>query len=336
MSSSTRLLRLLTLLQARERWSGPDLAGRLEISARTLRYDIGKLRGLGHVVDGGSGITGGYRLQAGSTLPPLALEDAEAVAVVLGLRLASGDGGELGESAATALAKFEQLMPARLRARTGALRGHTAAVPSSSPVTIDPGVVEFLTTACRDRWCVRFDYTTREGELSRREVEPYRVLQLDGRWYLSAFDPDRQDWRSFPLDRLRVRTPAGARFAARVAPEPAELVASIDAVLHRHRAVVVVEAPADRVAALVPAAVIVEAIDAGHSRVHASGAKLHDVAVHVMVLDRDFVVEQASEPVRRALRTIGRRAAEEVPRRADVDTGSARALVEPVPRWCSR
>lgn len=167
----------------------------------------------------------------------------------------------------------------------------------------------FLTAAGRDHQRVRFDYTTGAAKTSRREVKPYRVLQLSGRWYLMAFDPDRDDWRSFRLDRLAVRKPAGARFRLRDAPEPAALLESIDAVFRRYRAIAVVAAPAEDVASRLPTSVPVEPVDAGRCRVFATGETAHNVAFNLLLLDREFVLEAASAEVRPALRTISERAA---------------------------
>lgn len=307
-SPSARLLRLLTLLQARRRWSGPALAERLGVSPRTVRYDVDKLRQLGYSVHGGPGAGGGYELRAGTTLPPLLFDDEEAVAMALGLRLAANGVGDLGEHAGTALAKLEQALPKRLRARVAALREYTASVPQNRAALVDPDLVLFITGACRDRHRVRFDYTARDGRSTRREVEPYRVIHLGGRWYLAAFDPDRDDWRNFRLDRLGIKQPVGARFTPRPEPDPAALLASIDAAYRKHRAVVIVAVSAARVAARVPASVPVEAVDADHCRVFATGETAHNVALHLLMLDRDFLVEEASAEVRAALRTIARRA----------------------------
>lgn len=307
-SPSARLLQLLTLLQARTRWSGRDLAERLNVSPRTLRYDIDKLRQLGYPVHGGPGAAGGYALRAGTTLPPLLLGDDEAVAMALGLRLAAGGVGELGESAGTALAKLEQVLPKRLRGRVAALRDYTASVPQGDAGVVDPDLVLFLTGACRDRHRVRLDYTARDGRTTRREVEPYRVIQLGGRWYLAAFDPDRDDWRNFRLDRLVVKPPAGARFEPRAAPDPTALLTSIDAAFRTYSAVVIVAASAEDVAARVPTSVPVEAVDPEHCRVFATGVTAFNVALHLLMLDRDFAVEEASAEVRAALHAISRRA----------------------------
>lgn len=308
-SPSARLLQLLTLLHARTQWGGRDLAQRLDVSPRTLRYDIDKLRQLGYAVHGEPGAAGGYALRPGTTMPPLLLSDDEAVAMVLGLRLAGGGVGDLGESAGTALAKLEQVLPQRLRGRVAALRDYTASVPQGDAGVVDPDLVVFLTGACRDRHRVRFDYTAHHGRTSRREVEPYRVIQLGGRWYLSTFDPDRHDWRSFRLDRLVVKQPAGVRFEPRAAPDPTALLSSIDAAFRKFRAVVIVAGSAQDVAARVPMSVPVQAVDPEHRRVFATGVTATNVALHLLMLDRNFTVEEASTEVRAALHAISRRAA---------------------------
>jgi predicted DNA-binding transcriptional regulator YafY len=302
---SARLLRLLTLLQARPRWTGPELCERLGVSARTLRYDMAKLRDLGYHVQAEPGVAGGYSLRPGDTLPPLHLTDDEAVAMAIGLRAASGVAG-LGESAATALAKLEQLLPRRLRGRVTTLVAFTASVGQSGPA-VDPDLVVFLTGACRDRRRVRFDYTARDGSVSRREVEPYRLVQMGHRWYLMAYDLGRADWRSFRLDRLQVRRPEGARFTPREAPDPTTLLANTDAYFRRHRATVLVQAPAEVVAQRLPPAVPVEWVGDAVCRVHASGETPYHLAVNLLLIDRDFTVEQAPAEVVDALRTLGER-----------------------------
>jgi predicted DNA-binding transcriptional regulator YafY len=302
---SARLLRLLTLLQARSRWTGPELCDRLGVSPRTLRYDMAKLRDLGYRVQAEPGVAGGYRLRPGDTLPPLHLTDDEAVAMAIGLRAASGVAG-LGESAATALAKLEQLLPRRLRGRVTTLVAFTAAVGQAGPA-IDPDLVVFLTGACRDHRRVRFGYAARDGSTSRRDVEPYRLVQLGHRWYLLAYDPGRADWRSFRLDRMRVHRPEGARFTPRPAPDPASLLASTDAYFRRHRATVLVQAPVEVVAQRLPASVPVEWVDAAVCRVHASGETPYQVAVNLLLIDQDFTVEQAPAEVVAALRTLRER-----------------------------
>lgn len=307
-SPTIRLLRLLTLLQSRGRWTGPELAERLEVSPRTLRYDIAKLRELGYSVRAGTGVAGGYALGPGDTMPPLLLDDSEAVALVIGLRLAAS--GTVGDAAATALVKLSQVMPWRLQGQVDTLREFTANAESDA-VTIDPDVLVMLSMACRDRELVRFDYTASDGSTSRREVEPSRLVQMGRHWYLTAFDVARHDWRSFRLDRLESGRPGGQRFAPRAAPDPSALAASTDAVFRRFGATALVQAPADVVRGRLPAVVPVEAVDDATCRVGATGASAFALATNLILLDQDFTVEEtaAAPAVVAALDTIGRRAA---------------------------
>ncbi|WP_375425454.1 helix-turn-helix transcriptional regulator [uncultured Friedmanniella sp.] len=307
---SARLLRLLTLLQTRSCWPGAELCDRLGVSARTLRYDIAKLRGLGYLVHADAGVGGGYALQPGGTLPPLQLDDDEAIAIAIGLRSAAGVPG-LGDPAAAALLKLEHVMPWRLRGRVNAVRTFTASVGESEPRT-DPDMVAFLTGACRDRRRVRFDYpasSSSDGATSRREVEPYRLVQMDRSWYLQAFDPSRDDWRTFRLDRMRAKRPEGARFTAREAPPPTTLRTSADAYYARHRATVLVAAPAGTVAQRLPAQVPVERVDDHRCRVHATGPSPEALALNLVMIDQPFAVEDATPSVFAALRTLGNRIA---------------------------
>lgn len=240
--------------------------------------------------------------------PPLLLDDDEGVAMAIGLRLVAVGAADLGESAATALAKLDQILPRRLRGRVAALRNHTASVPAPGGRSVDADLVLFLTAACRDRQRVRFRYTARGSE-TIRDVEPYRVVQLGGWWYLTAFDPDRDDWRSFRLDRMEAKKLPGARFDPRTPPDPDALVTSIDAAFREHRAVVLVDSPTEDVLARVPASVPVEAVDRARCRVFARGESAHAVALNLLRLDRDFTLEDASPEVRAALKTLSGRAA---------------------------
>lgn len=304
---SARLLRLLALLQTRPRWPGPELCLRLGVSARTLRYDIEKLRGLGYQVHAEAGVGGGYALQPGGSLPPLQLDDDEVVATAIGLRAAAGVPG-LADAAETALVKLEQVMPWRLRGRVAALRSFTASAGESGPPT-DPDAVVFLTGACRDHRQVRFDYTTGDGTSTRREVEPYRLVQMDRSWYLQAFDLARDDWRTFRLDRISLRRPEGARFSARNAPPPSALPAGADAYFARHRAVVVVGAPVEVVTRRLPSRVPVERLDEDRCRVHATAESPRALALNLLMIDQPFQVEDASVAVLAALELLGERIA---------------------------
>lgn len=214
------MLRLLSLLQTHRYWSGPELSDRLEVSARTLRRDVERLRDLGYQVDAVRGAAGGYQLRAGGSLPPLLLEDEEAVAVAVGLR-SSAAGAVAGSDdwAVRALSKVLALMPPRLRRQMDAVASHTDAPgPWEGAPTVDADVLTTLAQACRDGEVVRFDYTTRQAAAARRRVEPLRLVSLGHRWYLVAWDRDRRDWRSFRLDRLTTPAPTGERFRARELP----------------------------------------------------------------------------------------------------------------------
>jgi predicted DNA-binding transcriptional regulator YafY len=226
-NTSSRTLRLLSLLQNHRYWPGTELAERLDVSPRTLRRDVDRLRDLGYPVDAHRGVDGGYQLAAGAVLPPLVVDDEEAVAVAVGLRLAAqGSGsGTFPEAAARALAKVSQVMPPRLRRRVEAVAAVTESATWGNDVPIPPGVLAAAAIACRDAERIRFPYTAASGERTQRHVEPHRLVVLDRRWYLVAYDLDRQDWRTFRLDRITESPgPAGdvqatgARFRPREIP----------------------------------------------------------------------------------------------------------------------
>ncbi|HEU4703779.1 MAG TPA: YafY family protein [Conexibacter sp.] len=258
--TSSRLLQLLALLQARRDWPGPELAGRLGVSARTVRRDVERLRALGYPVDALSGPAGGYRLRAGAAMPPLLLDDEEAVAIAVGLRgAASLPVAGIEETAVRALVKLEQILPSHLRRRVGALRAATATLPAGwwggAGATVDPDALTLLAGACRDREIVRFLYRRRDGEHGRRRVEPHSLVSLGHRWYLVAWDAEREDWRTFRLDRLERPAAMGTRFAARELPggDPAAFVArNLRNAQHRHVARVTLHAPAEELRARFP------------------------------------------------------------------------------------
>jgi predicted DNA-binding transcriptional regulator YafY len=221
-----RLLRLLNLLSARPWWAGPELADRLEITERTLRRDVTRLRGLGYPVGGTTGPYGGYRLGAAGHLPPLLLDDDEAVAVAVALRTASGGGASGLESAAlSALTKLDQVLPVRLRERIAALRSVTVALRSQQLPPVDLDVLVPIAVACRRPERVRFTYRSRDDVETDRHVEPYRLVYTDRRWYLVAFDRDRDDWRTFRVDRIGAPAPTGVPFERADPPDAAALVA---------------------------------------------------------------------------------------------------------------
>ncbi|MCX5202164.1 YafY family transcriptional regulator [Streptomyces sp. NBC_00237] len=220
LETSARLLRLLSLLQAHREWTGPDLADRLGVTARTVRRDVDRLRELGYPVNASPGTGGGYQLGVGAQLPPLLLDDDEAVAVAVGLRTSAGQGVEgIGESSVRALAKLEQVLPDRLRRRVGALNAFTVPLlHGRSSASVEPAVLTELATACRDFERLRFAYRDHSGNTTRRTVEPHRLVCTERRWYLVAWDVDRADWRTFRADRITPKPPHGPRFAPREAP----------------------------------------------------------------------------------------------------------------------
>jgi len=250
---TARVLQLLSLLQTYKFWSGNELSGRLGVSGRTLRRDIDRLRELGYPVDATPGAAGGYRLTSGAHMPPLLLDDDEAVAIAVGLRAAAGasiDGIE--DTAVRAMAKLEQVLPDRLRRRVNAV--HSNVVPlrwaGSGGPKVDPEALAVLAQACRDNEEVRFGYQRRDGEETRRLVQPHQLVSAGRRWYLVAWDCRRTDWRTFRVDRLSAPTLAGARFDPRPLPaaDAAEFVArSLSAMPAAHNATVVARGPVDAV-----------------------------------------------------------------------------------------
>ncbi|HEU4538152.1 MAG TPA: YafY family protein, partial [Polyangiaceae bacterium] len=219
LQTSARLLRLLSLLQSRRHWSGAELAERLAVTERTVRRDVERLRSLGYPVPSTSGVAGGYKLGAGASLPPLSLDEDEALAVAVGLRTAAGGTvAGLEEVSLRALVKLEQVLPARLRRRVNALHASIVPLYAAGP-RVDAGVLATLAAACRDAERVAFGYADREGAASERSVEPHGLVHTGGRWYLAAWDADREAWRTFRVDRIKHCAPTGARFAPREPPE---------------------------------------------------------------------------------------------------------------------
>lgn len=224
--TSARLLSLLSLLQARRDWPGALLAERLDISPRTLRRDVDRLRELGYPVVAFKGPDGGYRLDAGTRLPPLLFDDEQAVALAVALRTAATTGADVEDGAARALTTLRQVMPARLRHRIDGL--HVTAVERSAPrpqPRADRGVLMALGAAVHAREVLRFAYAsprpTDAGEdagVPPRRVQPHHLVTHGGRWYLVAWDLDRDDWRVFRADRITPRTPTGPRFTPREVP----------------------------------------------------------------------------------------------------------------------
>ncbi|MFF4603648.1 helix-turn-helix transcriptional regulator [Streptomyces sp. NPDC001339] len=217
-----RMLRLLSLLQTRRTWSGAELADRLGVTLRTIRRDIDRLRELGYPVEGTTGQAGGYRLAAGAELPPLLLDDEEAVAIAVALRTAAAGVAGIEETAVRALAKLEQVLPARLRHQVATVQAATAPLPvpwAGGPET-DPSTLVILAAACRDHEIVTFTYTTSSGTTGPRRAEPHALVAADPVWYLVAYDTEHDEWRLFRVDRLTGPTPTGRRVTPRELPAP--------------------------------------------------------------------------------------------------------------------
>ncbi|MBF8190805.1 YafY family transcriptional regulator [Nonomuraea sp. K274] len=307
LDTSARLLRLLSLLQARRDWSSADLAERLGVAPRTVRRDVDRLRTLGYPVHSTPGVAGGYRLGAGAELPPLLLDDDEAVAVALGLRTAAnGTVTGIEETSLRALAKLEQVLPARLRHRVNTLQTHTLRINRAGP-TVDADVLTRVAAACRDRERLRFDYTSHQGEQALRQAEPHSLVTKGNRWYLVAWDVDRRDWRTYRADRIRLRTPNGPRFAPREPPVP-DVAAWVESRLAHEmwpiEARFLLHAPAEQIAGRTPG--VIEPVDDRRCVLVLRGDDLHPMAVVVAFLDVDFEVLEPVE-LKERLRALGRR-----------------------------
>jgi predicted DNA-binding transcriptional regulator YafY len=298
-ATSSRLLELLSLLQARREWLGSELAGRLGVSRRTIRRDIERLRDLGYPVESVPGPAGGYRLRAGTAMPPLLLDDDEAIAIAVGLRTAArASVTGIEETAVRALVKLEQVLPTRLRRRVGALGSATIA-PSVGGPTVDPQDLTVIAAACRDTQCLRFAYRSRDGTDSRREVEPHSLVNLGRRWYLVAWDRRREDWRTFRVDRLARPASTGVRF------EPGRLPArdaaayveqSITGAPNRYEAKVTLHAAADQIAGRVPAHWgTIEEVDAHSCEYRTGDDDLGWLALRIAMLGVDFEVHEPPE-----------------------------------------
>jgi predicted DNA-binding transcriptional regulator YafY len=316
LQTSARLLRLLSLLQQRRFWSGADLAERLEITGRTLRRDVDRLRALGYPVNATAGVAGGYQLGTGAELPPLLLDDDEALAVALGLRsAAAGTVSGMEEAAVRALAKLEQVLPARLRRRVKAL--HSAVVPlHREGPRIEPELLTTLAGACRSEERVSFRYGDHQGKASQREVEPHGLVHAGSRWYLVAWDLERADWRTFRVDRVAGKASTGKRFVPRKVPhgDVASYVSrSIAREVYTHQARVLLHAPIETVAQQIsPLAGQLTRIDAGRCLLETGAHSLAVLGLYVALLGVEFEVlgpPELVEEVRQLGERLGRGAA---------------------------
>ncbi len=297
--TSARLLELLSLLQSRREWSGAELAERLDVGARTVRRDVERLRRLGYPVQATPGVAGGYRLGAGATLPPLLLDQEEAVAVAVGLRTAASAGVEgIEETSVRALAKLEQLLPTATRRRVAALGAAMVPYPGSGAL-VDPEVLATIAASSRDRQRLRFSYRDHRGEPSKRVVEPHRLVHTGRRWYLLAWDARREDWRTFRVDRIVPPLWQDARFPSRELPAAdiaAYVAGSISSVRDHHQAQVILRASAAELAARVPRRFgTLEPIDECNCLLHVSSDGLGGLAIYIAGIGVDFEVLEPPE-----------------------------------------
>jgi predicted DNA-binding transcriptional regulator YafY len=296
--SAGRLLTLLSLLQTPREWPGSELARRLEVSPRTVRRDVERLRELGYPVEATMGAEGGYRLVAGAALPPLLLDDEEAVAIAVGLRAAAGQAiAGIEEAAVRALTKLERVLPPKLRYRVGAVGTATVSLGTGDQPAVDPGQLTAIAGAVTNRERLRFGYRDGEGDESRRHVEPCRLVAAGRRWYLVAFDLDRDDWRVFRVDRIANALATGARYRPRELPggdAVSFVTGRLYSVVPTYEAVVLVELPA----AAVPRHLgTVEAVDERRSRVRAHADTLEWLAFRFATAGCEFTVEQPPQLV---------------------------------------
>lgn len=289
------------MLQGRRDWPGNELADRLEVSGRTIRRDVERLRQLGYPVESLTGPSGCYRLAAGTAMPPLLLDDDEAIAIAVGLRTAArASVTGIEETAVRALVKLEQVLPSHLRRRVRALGAATFTLSMPGGPTVDPQHLTVIAAACRDSECLRFAYTARDGAASRREVEPHSLVNHGRRWYLVAWDRGREDWRTFRVDRM-ARPSAGVRFVPRKLPAKdgaAYIERSMTEAPHRYEARLTLHAPAAEIQQRVPAHwAAITPIDERTCEYRAGEDNLGWLAMRVAMLGVDFDVHEPPELV---------------------------------------
>ncbi|GHC64690.1 DeoR family transcriptional regulator [Streptomyces cinnamoneus] len=307
-----RLLTLLSLLQTPREWPGSELAERLGVSSRTIRRDVERLRDLGYPVQATMGADGGYRLAAGAALPPLVLDDEEAVAIAVGLRAGAGHAVEgIEEASVRALTKLEQVLPSRLRHRVSALQAATVPLTGGDGATVDPRTLTAMASAATGHERLRFAYRTGDGTETKRLVEPHRLISTGRRWYLVAYDIDRDDWRTFRVDRVSEPFPTGARFTPRELPvaDAAEFMKrSMTRLQPTYRVVSTFRAPAEFVAARLPNWLGTPTrVDDDTCRLDVTTSdSLEWVAFRLALVDCEFSVQEPPELVEH-LRELGSR-----------------------------
>jgi predicted DNA-binding transcriptional regulator YafY len=307
--TTERVLHLLGLLQQRPVWTGPELAERLGVTTRSIRRDVERLRALGYPVHATQGIGGGYHLGRGRGLPPLLLDNAEAVAVAVSLRMAAGGTvSGASEAALRTLAKLDQVMPPKLRSEVRAIHAATQTLDSGM-ATVDGDALLQFACAVRDTVRVRFAYESRDKAPSARTVEPVGLVATGRRWYLMAYDVDRDDWRTFRLDRMTRVAPTTWRFREREHEDPAAYVQrAVASAAYRFQARIVVHAPLKEVAERTSVrSVVLTAIDDDTTLLEAGAETLYGLAFHLSFLGWEFEVQEPTE-LRTALAEMGGRA----------------------------
>ena len=325
LTASTRLLGLLSLLQSRPHWGGNDLAERLQVHPRTLRRDIDRLRQLGYPIQASSGVAGGYAFRAGRALPPLLLDDEEALAAAIALRTAvTGTVSGIEQTAITALVKLEQVMPPRLRKRLDALRSTILPLDQSGPV-VDAGLLATLAGACRDQLQLDVHYADRHNQPSHRRLEPQGVVHADRRWYLVAWCTARSDWRTFRIDRIVAAPVVGAHFSPRPPPGNGDLrewvARSLALGQYSEQARVILHAPLASMQRKIPtSAGALEAVDAERCLLVCGAGALGSLVYWLMAMELEFEV-LGPPALQQKLRDAGERVAR----------GLARATPAPAP-----
>ncbi|HLS15719.1 MAG TPA: YafY family protein [Beutenbergiaceae bacterium] len=317
-STAERALDILGVLQTPGGSTGAELADRLQVTTRTIRQDIARLRALGYRIESGPGPGGGYRLTSGPRMPPLLLSDDEVVALVLSLRAGASSipgtatgtvPGPTGDAVQQVLAKLHQVLPAKLAPQVDTLLQSTKDA-SPSAYAVDPARLTAIAVACRRREGLRFTYCSADGAITQRRADPQRLVFNNGRWYLIAFDTDRGDWRTYRVDRMQLQTPGGPRFVARADPDgdaAQYLTARLHALGHQYHAVVRIDAPAISVASWMrPEWGEVEAVDEHSCLLRTTGDSYEMLAVGLALIGEPFEVLEPPELIG-YLQAAGRR-----------------------------
>jgi predicted DNA-binding transcriptional regulator YafY len=310
LQTSVRVLRLLTLLQARRRWSGADLAEHLDVTERTLRRDVDRLRDLGYPVQSTSGTAGGYSLGQGAFLLPLMLDDDEGVAVAVALQVAPGSSlAGIEDASQRAMAKLERVLPERLRRRSRALRASLLRLRDAGP-TVELAAVAALAAACSEHRGVGFGYRDHGGAETRRAVEPHRLVYMDRRWYLVAWDAVKRDWRTFRVDRIAPPISETAHFTPRDAPNgdlATYVTRAVSSAPYEHSVRLVLHASVGSMRSRIsPSQGLLEAIDTRSCRLAFGTNSLVTTAVWLAGLDVDFEIEEPAELVNHVRRLAER------------------------------